>query len=76
MALYINGDKVIYLDSFGAEYISNKIKTLTGNKSIRTNIYRIQANDWIMCRYFCLGSIDLVFKGKKLLDYTNLFSPY
>ena len=28
-----------------------------------------------MCRYFCIGFIDFMLKGKSLLDYTNLFSP-
>ena len=28
-----------------------------------------------MCRYFCVGFIDFLLKGKSLLDYTNLFSP-
>ena len=28
-----------------------------------------------MCRYFCIGLIDFMLKGKILLDYTNLFSP-
>ena len=45
------------------------------NKNIITNIYRIQANDSIMCGYFCTGFIDFILKGKSLLDYTNLFSP-
>ena len=29
-----------------------------------------------MCGYFCTGFIDFMFAGKKLTDYTNLFSPY
>ena len=28
-----------------------------------------------MCRYFCIGFIDFMLKGKSLLDSTNLFSP-
>ena len=28
-----------------------------------------------MCGYFYFGFIDFMFKGKSLLDYTNLFSP-
>ena len=28
-----------------------------------------------MCRYFCIDLIDVMLKGKGLLDYTNLFSP-
>ena len=39
------------------------------------NIYRIQAYDSIMCRYFCIGFIDFMLKGKGLLHYTNLLSP-
>ena len=28
-----------------------------------------------MCGYFCIASTDFMFKGKRLTDYTNLFSP-
>ena len=31
--------------------------------------------DSIMYRYFCIGFIDFVLKGKSLLEYTNLCSP-
>ena len=44
------------------------------NKNI-INIYRIQTYDSIMCGYFCIGFIDLMLKGKSLLEYANLFSP-
>ena len=27
-----------------------------------------------MCRYFCIQFINYMFKGKTLLDYTNLFA--
>ena len=37
-------------------------------------MYRIQANDSVMCGYFCIGFIDFVLKVKSLLDYANLFS--
>ena len=39
------------------------------------NIYRIQAHDSIMHRYFCIGFADFVLKGQSLLNYTNLFCP-
>ena len=39
-----------------------------------TNIYQVQAYHLIMCRYFCIGFINFLLKGKRLLDYTNLFS--
>ena len=43
--------------------------------NIIRNIYRIQAYDSIMCRYFCIRFLDFMLKGKSLLDYTNLISP-
>ena len=35
----------------------------------------MQANDSVICGYFCIGFIDLMLAGKKLTGYTNLFSP-
>ena len=29
-----------------------------------------------MCRYFCIEFIDFMLAAKKLIDYTNLFSPH
>ena len=29
-----------------------------------------------MCWYFCIGFIDFMFAGKKLTDFTSLFSAY
>ena len=60
-------------DRFGVEHIPKKIQKFLGNKIIVTNIYRIQAYDSIMCRYFCIRCIDFILKGKSLLDWTNLF---
>ena len=76
IALYVNGNNVIYFDSFGVEHISKEIEKFIGNKNIMTNIHRIQSYNSIMCGYFCIGFIDLMLKGKSLLDYTNLFSPH
>ena len=47
-----------------------------GHKNIKTNIFRIQANNAIMCRYFCIGFIDFMFSGRSLIDFTSLFSPF
>ena len=48
MALYVNGNSIIYFDSFGVKHIPKKIKNVKGNKNITTNIYRVQAYDWIL----------------------------
>ena len=75
IALYVNNKTVTYFDSFRIEHIPKEVKTVIGNRNIIINIYRIQNFDSIMCRYFCIGFIDYMFKGKSLTDYTNLFSP-
>ena len=75
VALFVKANKVIYFDSFGIEHIPEKINKFIGNKKIKASIFRIQAYDSIMCGYFCIEFINYMLKGKKLLDYTNLFSP-
>ena len=77
IAFYVNGDigNASYFDSFKVEHISKEIKKFIENKNIMTNVYRIQAYNWIMCRYFCIGFNDFMLKGKSLLHYANLFSP-
>ena len=53
----------------------NKLKNLS-EKNIKANIFRVLENNSIMCGYFCIGFIDFMLAGKKLTDYTNLFSPH
>ena len=59
VALYVKNNDVTYFDSFGVEHIPKEIKTFISNKNIKTNIFRIQAYDSIMCRYFCLDLLIL-----------------
>ena len=70
-----NSNKVTYFDSFGVELIPKEIKNFIKNNNIKTNIFRIQAYDSIMCGYFCIGFINYMLKGKTLAEYKNLFSP-
>ena len=74
--LYVKDNKITYFDSFGVEHVPKKIKKFIGQKNIKTNIFRIQADNSIMCGYFCIGFIDFMFAGKSLIDFTSLFSPY
>ena len=39
------------------------------------NICRVQACDSMICGYFGIGFSGFILKGKRLLEYTNLFSP-
>ena len=73
--MYVQNNDVTYLDSFGVENIPKEIRTFIGNKNIKTNIFRIQAYDSIMCGYFCIGFIDFMLAGKTLIKFTNIFSP-
>ena len=68
-------NNVTYFDSFGVEHIPKEIKTFINNENIKTNIFRIQAYDSVLCRYFCIKFIGFMFKGKTLTEYTNPFSP-
>ena len=70
-----NNNKVTYFDPFGVEPIPEEIKAFINNKSITTNIFKIQAYDSIMCGYFCSGFIYFMLAGKTLIKYTIIFSP-
>ena len=73
--MYVKNNDITYFDSFGVEHIPREIKTFIDNKNIKTNIFRIQAYDSIMCGYFCIRFINFMFEGKSLTEYTNVFSP-
>ena len=55
-------------------HFNKEIKTFTSNKNIRTNIFRIEAYDSIMCGYFWIRFINFILAGKTLTDFTNIFS--
>ena len=76
IAWFCNRNEIVYFDSSDAEHVPEEIKKFVGNKNIKANIFRVQANDSIMCGYFCNGFIDFMLGGKKLNDFTSLFSPY
>ena len=48
-----------YFDSFGVENIPKA--------------FSLQAQDSVMCGYFCMGFIDLMLKDKSLIDFTKTF---
>ena len=73
---FVKKNEIIYFDSFSVEHIPEEIKEFIGNKNIKANIFRVQTNNSAMCGYFCIGFIDFMLAGKKLTDYTNLFSPH
>ena len=83
IALFYNENDTAYFDNFGVEHVPEEIKeffnrplsSASQNKNIKANIFRLQANHSVMCGYFYIGFIDFMLAGKKLSDYTTLFSP-
>ena len=75
ISLFVKPKYAVYFDSFGVEHIPKEINKFIGNNKIKSNLFRIQAYDSIMCGYFGIEFINHMLKGKTLLDYTNLFSP-
>ena len=71
--LFCNRSEIVYFHSFG---VPEQIKKFVGNKNIIDNIFLVQANDSVMCGYFCIGFIDFTLAGKKLTDFKGMFSPY
>ena len=62
--MYVKDNEVVYFDSFGGEHVPRDFKRFFGHKNIETNIFRIQADNSIMCGYFCIGFIDFRFANK------------
>ena len=76
IALFFNRNEIVYFNSFGVEHVPEGIKEFIRNKNIKANIFWLQANDSVLCGYFCVGFVDFMLAGKKLTDYKNLFSPH
>ena len=74
IALFCKKNEIVYFDRFGVEYIPNEIKEFieefpkefSENKNIKTDIFRVQEDNSIMCGYFCIGFIDFMLAGKKI----------
>ena len=83
VSLFVETKYTVYFDSFGVEHIPKEINKFINNdttkssslEGIKSNIFRIQAYNSIMCGYFCIEFINFMLKGKTLLGYTKLFSP-
>ena len=78
IALYVKKNEVIYFDSFGVEHVPEEhvehvwCRTCFRHEDIKTNIFRIQAYNSIMCGYFCIGLVDFMFLNNIILYYIIL----
>ena len=69
-------NEVIYFESFAVEHAPKQIKKFIGHKKPKITIFRIQADNSIMCGYICIGFIGFMFENKSWIDFTSLSSPY
>ena len=76
LTLFCNKSEAVYSDSFGVEHVFEEIKEFAGNENVIANIFQLQANNSIICRYACIGFIDFMLAGTKLTDLISIFSPY
>ena len=58
IALFCNRNEIVYFDSFGVEHVPEEIKEFVGNKNIKANIFRVEANDSVMWVLLHSGFID------------------
>ena len=76
ISLYVKNNEVIYFDSSGVEYVPKEIMHFIGHRDIKTNIFRMQADNSILCGYFSILFLDYMLANRGLIDYSSLFSPY
>ena len=73
---FVKKSEIVYFDSFGVGHVPEDIKEFIENKNIKGNVFQVQSNNSIVCSYFSIGLIDFMLVGKKLTDFTSMFSPY
>ena len=56
IALFCKRNEIVYFNSFGVGHVPEVIKEFIGNRSIKSNIFRIQSNNSIMYT-FALDSL-------------------
>ena len=71
----MNEDNVTYFNSFLTKYIPKEVRKNNRHQKYHNKIYRIQANNLIICRYLCIVFSNFMLNGKRLLGYAHLFSP-
>ena len=64
IALFFMKSEIVYFNNFGVEHVPEEIKEFIRNKNIKSNIFRIQSNNSIMCGCFCTGFIDFILPAK------------
>ena len=74
VALFCRKNEILYFHSVGIKHFPKEIKNSL-EKNIKANIFRVQGSNSVIFGYFWIGFIDFMLAGKKLTDFTSLFSP-
>ena len=74
VALFCRKNEILYFHSVGIKHFPKEIKNSL-EKNIKANIFRVQGSNSVIFGYFCIGFTDFMLAGKKLTDFTSLFSP-
>ena len=61
IVLFCSRSEIVYF-----EHVLEEIKMFIRNKNIEDSIFLVQANDSIMCGYFCIGFIDFMLADSSL----------
>ena len=75
VSLFTDKNLAVYFDSLRINYIPREVLSKVKDKWIIDNIFRTQDNQSVMCGFCCIAFIEYMLARKKLLGYTNLFSP-
>ena len=51
IALFYNRNEIVYFDSFAVEHVPKEIKEFIGNKNIKANIFRVEANNSVFLHW-------------------------
>ena len=62
----------MYFHCFGTKYISQEAFSKVEDMSITRNLFRIQDDDYNMCRFNCIAFMEQMIARKTLLHYTKL----
>ena len=72
VSLFIDRNVAAYFDFFVTEYIHQEVLNKIRHKSITHNIFRIQDNESIMCRFYCISFIEYMLDVVRLYRLISL----
>ena len=70
--MFIGNNLAVYVDSFGIDCIPLEVLNKIRDKSITHNTFRIQDNESIMCRFYCIAIIKYMLKEKRCQIIPNM----